>query len=52
MFTGAGVTVMTGLIANVEGAIAAGAGMGFQSGVGRQEMQCLYHINTHPNTYT
>lgn len=34
MFTGAGVTVMTGLIANVEGAIAGGAGMGFQSAVG------------------
>lgn len=34
MFTGSGVTVMTGLIANVEGALSAGAGMGFQSAIG------------------
>jgi hypothetical protein len=34
MMTGAGVTVMTGLIANVEGTMTAGAGMGFQSALG------------------
>jgi len=34
MMTGSGVTVMTGLIANVEGALSAGAGMGFQSAIG------------------
>lgn len=34
MMTGSGVTVLTGLVANVEGALSAGAGMGFQSAIG------------------